>query len=58
MKTLSEQLSVALESALLFKQTQQRAAQEKLVGEVTTRIRESLDIETVLKTAAQEVRQA
>jgi GAF domain-containing protein len=57
-KTLSEQLSVALESALLFKQTQQRAAQEKLVGEVTTRIRESLDIETVLKTAAQEVRQA
>ncbi len=54
-ETLSEQLSVALESARLFKQTQQRATQEQMVGEVTTRMRETLDIETVLKTAAIEI---
>lgn len=54
--TLTEQLAVALESARLYQDTQRRAAQERLVGEVTGRIRESLDMETVLKTAAQELR--
>ena len=57
-ETLAEQLGVALESARLYQDTQRRAAQERLVGEVTSRIRESLDIETVLKTTASEVRQA
>ncbi len=56
-ETLTDQLSVALESARLFEQTKQRAAQEQMVGEVTTRMRETLDIETVLKTATQEMRQ-
>jgi len=55
-ETLTEQLAVALESARLYQDTQRRAAQERLVGEVTGRIRESLDMETVLKTAAQELR--
>jgi hypothetical protein len=58
MRTLGDQLSVALESARLYQDTQRRAAQERLVGEVTARMRESLDIETVLKTTASEVRQA
>jgi hypothetical protein len=29
-----------------------------LIGEVTSRMRESLDVETILRTAVQEVRQA
>jgi GAF domain-containing protein len=57
-ETLAEQLAVALESARLYQDTQRRAAQERLIGEVTTRIRESLDVETVLKTTASEMRQA
>jgi GAF domain-containing protein/HAMP domain-containing protein len=57
-ETLAEQLGVALESARLYQDTQRRAAQERLIGEVTSRMRESLDIETVLKTTASEVRQA
>ncbi|MGC9395560.1 MAG: GAF domain-containing protein [Anaerolineae bacterium] len=57
-ETLAEQLGVALESARLYQDTQRRAAQERLIGEVTGRIRESLDIETVLRTTASEIRQA
>ncbi|MBN2391397.1 MAG: GAF domain-containing protein [Anaerolineae bacterium] len=57
-ETLTEQLGVALESARLYQDTRRRAAQERLVGEATGRIRESLDIETVLKTTASEIRQA
>jgi GAF domain-containing protein len=57
-RTLTEQLAVALESARLYEDTQRRAAEERLVGEVTGRFRETLDVDTVLKTAAQEIRQA
>jgi len=51
-------LEVALESARLYQDIQRRAAQERMVGEVTARMRESLDIETVLKTTASEIRDA
>jgi len=58
MEALTEELGEALESARLYQDTQRRAAREQLVGEVTTRVRESLDLETVLRTAATEIRQA
>ncbi len=58
MKTLADQLSVALESARLYQNTQHRATRERLIGEVTTRIRESLDVESVLTTAADEIYRA
>ena len=57
MRSLGDQLSVALESARLFQDTQRREVRERLVGEATARMRETLDIETVLKTTASEVRQ-
>lgn len=57
-ETLTEQLGVALESARLYQDTQRRAMREQLVGEVATRVRESLDIESVLKTAAEQIRQS
>jgi hypothetical protein len=58
MQTLAEQSALALESARLYQDTQRRAARERMVGEVTGRIRETLDVEAVLKTAADEIRQA
>jgi GAF domain-containing protein/HAMP domain-containing protein len=58
METLTDQLGVALESARHYQDTQRRAARERLTSQVTARIRETLDMETVLKTAVQEVRQA
>ena len=58
LEILTEQLGVTLESARLYQDTQRRAARERLTGEITTRMRETLDMDTVLKTAVREVRQA
>jgi GAF domain-containing protein len=55
LETLTEQLGVALESARLHEDTQRRAVRERLTAEVTTRIRESLDIDTMLRTAIREM---
>ena len=57
-ETLVEQLGVALESARLYQDTQRRAAQERLVGQVTARMSETLDMETVLRTAICEMGEA
>ncbi len=58
MRTLVEQLSVALESARLHQDTQRRAVRERMVGEITSRFRQSLDMESVLKIAADEIYQS
>ena len=55
LETLIEQLGVALESARLYDDTQRRAAREQLTGEITGRIRESLDVEQVLQIAVREI---
>ena len=54
-ETISNQLSLALDSARLYQDTQQRAATEKLVGEITTHMRETLNIDSVIKTAANDI---
>lgn len=58
LETLTEQLGVALDSARLFQDTQRRAARDRLIREVTGSMRESLEMETLLRTAASEMRQA
>jgi GAF domain-containing protein len=58
LETLADRLGQALESARLYRDSQHRAAREQLIGQVTARVRESLDLETVLKVAANEMRQA
>jgi len=54
LQTLTEQLGVALESARLYQDTQQRAAREQLAAQITARMRESLDVDRVLQIAARE----
>ena len=55
LETLTEQLGVALDSARLYEDTQRRAAQERLTSEVSARMRETLDVETILKTTLREI---
>jgi GAF domain-containing protein len=55
LQTLTVQLENALESANLYQATQQRAARERMIGDVTSHMRQSLDMETVLKTAVREI---
>ncbi len=58
MQTITDQLSVALESARLYQETQRRAERERLAGEITAHLRSSNDPQTILQTAVQELRQA
>jgi len=55
---ISLQIAAAIDVARLFEQTESRAERERLIGYITSRIRETLDIETMIRTAAQELRQA
>ncbi len=52
------QASLALENARLLEETQRRASEEQLVREVATNIHATLDMDTVLRTAAQEIYRA
>ena len=54
LQTLTEQLGTALEGARLYQDTQRRATRERLIGEVTSHMRESLDVERVLQAAVRE----
>lgn len=56
LETLTEQLGVALESARLYEDTQQRAERERIIDEATSRMRATLDLQTILQTAIQEMR--
>lgn len=55
---LTERLGLALETIRLSNEAQLRAARERMTSEVSSRMRETLDVEMVLKTAAREVRRA
>jgi GAF domain-containing protein/HAMP domain-containing protein len=52
------QVAVALDNARLLEETQRSATREHLIGEITLKIRETLDIETIAKTATEEIRKA
>jgi len=56
--TLAGQAAVALEGKQLLEETRRRAEREQLLGEITARMRETLDVETVLKTAVREISEA
>jgi GAF domain-containing protein len=58
LETITAQIGQALESAQLYEGTQLRAESERLAGEITSRMRETLDIDAVLQTAAREFRRA
>jgi len=58
LETMIGQLELALESARLYQDTQRTAARDRLLAEVVGRVRETLDVEAVLRALAYEVRQA
>jgi GAF domain-containing protein len=57
-QAISEQLGQTLESARLFAETQRRAERERLIGDITSKIRASTDMHDILETAAVELGQA
>jgi GAF domain-containing protein/HAMP domain-containing protein len=55
LEDLSLRISQSLDSARLFSDAQRRAENEKRVNQATSRMLETLEIETVLKSAADEI---
>jgi hypothetical protein len=56
MDTVIDQLETALDSARLYEETQVQAQNERMISEISSQMRETLDIESVLQTAARELR--
>jgi len=57
-KDVATQAALALENIRLVERTRQRANREQVISVVTSRIRETLDLETVLRTSAREIQRA
>jgi GAF domain-containing protein len=56
-EAVATQAALATENARLVQDAQQRAERERILSQVATRMRETLDIDTILRTAVQEIRQ-
>jgi GAF domain-containing protein/HAMP domain-containing protein len=54
-ETLADQAAAALERARLLEETQFRAEQERLVREITDKMRSAPDMDSLMRTAVQEV---
>jgi GAF domain-containing protein len=57
-QAVSEQLAQTLEAARLFADSQRSAERERLIGEITSRIRASTDVQAILETTASELARA
>jgi GAF domain-containing protein/HAMP domain-containing protein len=55
---VTTQIGLALENARLLEDTQRRAARERLVADITAKVRASADVETIMRTAVQELGRA
>jgi GAF domain-containing protein len=54
-ETVAEQFALAADNLRLLDETQRRATRERMIGDITARMRQTLDMETVLRTAADEM---
>ncbi|MBC8503397.1 MAG: GAF domain-containing protein [Anaerolineales bacterium] len=57
-ESVAERMALAIENARLLEDTQRRADRERMVSSVTSRIRQTLDVDSVLRSAANEIREA
>jgi GAF domain-containing protein len=55
---VANQTALALENIRLVENTRKRANREKIISNVSARIRETLDLDTVLRTSAREIQSA
>lgn len=53
---IADQVTLALENSRLVEEAQKSAARDQMIANISTRIRETLDIDSVARTAAEELR--
>lgn len=54
-EAVADQMALAIENARLFEQTQRHAVREKLLADITARVRSSMDPQVILQTAVREL---
>ncbi|HIQ01516.1 MAG TPA: GAF domain-containing protein, partial [Anaerolineales bacterium] len=54
-ETAVEQMGLALENARLLEETRRRAERDRLIADITAKVRASADVETILRTAVREL---
>ena len=52
---MTEELSRAMDSARLFDETKKQADRERVVGEISDKMRETMNVESVVRLAADEL---
>ena len=57
-KAVAERVALAVENARLFEETTRRAERERLVSDITGKIRSVHDPQTMIQTAMEELRNA
>ena len=57
-QTLTDQLGQALESARLYQNTQMRAERERILSDITSKVRASTNVNVILQTAVKELAEA
>jgi len=57
-ESVAQEVAQTVESLLLMAESRRRLARERLIGDVVAKMRESLDVESVLKTGAVGIREA
>lgn len=57
-KEIAAQVALALDTSRLLEETQKSAARDQMIANVSSNIRETLDMDSILKTAAVELRKA
>jgi GAF domain-containing protein len=57
-ESVNDQAATALRSALLYQEAQRRAQREQLIREITSKMRGTPDLDTILNTAVQELGRA
>jgi GAF domain-containing protein len=58
LNSIASQAAIAIENARLFEQIQARARRDRILREVTARVRGATDADSVMQTAVQEVGRA
>ncbi len=57
-KTIADQVGLALENARLLEATQHRAARDRMVADITNKMRRAVDMDTLIQTAVREITSA
>ncbi len=55
LRSISERIGLALDNARLVATSQKRASKERIIGDIAAKISAATDMDTILKTAAQEI---